>query len=108
MRHLNGQFDNYQSRVVTVPGSAIAMDPVVTLDGLFFTALVQDSFLQFPIPTQSTYLEPVQLPPLPPEAIGSIPPRKRMVILRGLKWPPAAIRELCVFLLLFQQILRMI
>jgi hypothetical protein len=40
MRHLKGQFDNYQSRMVTVPGSAIAMEPVVTLDGLFFTALV--------------------------------------------------------------------
>jgi len=43
MRHLQGQFDNYQSRVVTVPGSAIATDPIVTSDGLFFTALVPRS-----------------------------------------------------------------
>jgi Glycosyltransferase family 87/WD40-like Beta Propeller Repeat len=40
MRHLRGQFENYKSRVVTVPGSALAADPVVTSEGLFFSALV--------------------------------------------------------------------
>jgi hypothetical protein len=39
-RHLKGQFDNYRSRVVTVPGSALATDPIVTSDRLLFTALV--------------------------------------------------------------------
>lgn len=40
LRHFKGQFDNYQSRVLTIPGSATATDPVVTSDGLWFTALV--------------------------------------------------------------------
>jgi len=40
MQHFKGQFDNYQSRVVTVPGTALATDPIITSDGLFFTALV--------------------------------------------------------------------
>jgi hypothetical protein len=48
VRHLKGQFDNYQSRVVTVPGSALAMDPVVTSEGLFFTALVLKSLPSVP------------------------------------------------------------
>ena len=43
MRHLKGQFDNYQSRVVTVLGSAMATDPVVTPDALLFTALIPSS-----------------------------------------------------------------
>jgi hypothetical protein len=47
-RHLKGQFDNYRSRVVTVPGSALATDPVVTSDGLFFTALVPLSLPSIP------------------------------------------------------------
>ncbi len=40
LRHLNGQFDNYASRVATISGSAIATDPAVSSDSLFFTALV--------------------------------------------------------------------
>jgi glycosyl transferase family 87/WD40 repeat protein len=40
VRHLKGQFDNYQSRMVTVADSALATDPVVTTNGLLFTALV--------------------------------------------------------------------
>jgi hypothetical protein len=47
-RHLKGQFDNYQSRLITVPGSAMAMDPVVTSDGLFFTALIPRSLPSVP------------------------------------------------------------
>jgi hypothetical protein len=41
--HLKGQFDNYQSRVVTILGSAMATDPVVTSDALLFTALIPSS-----------------------------------------------------------------
>lgn len=51
VRHLRGQFDNYKTRVVTVPGSALAMDPVVTSEGLFFTALVP----RFPPTVPNTY-----------------------------------------------------
>jgi hypothetical protein len=40
LRHFRGQFDNYATRVATISGSAIATDPVVTSDSLFFTALV--------------------------------------------------------------------
>lgn len=40
LRHFRGQFDNYISRVVTVPGSSMAADPAVTMGKLFFTALV--------------------------------------------------------------------
>jgi hypothetical protein len=40
LQHLRGQFDNYATRVATISGSAIATDPVVTSDSLFFTALV--------------------------------------------------------------------
>ena len=39
-RHLRGQFDNYRTRVVTVVGSAIAADPAVGSESLFFDALV--------------------------------------------------------------------
>jgi hypothetical protein len=39
MRHLKGQFDNYRKRVLAVPDSTLAMDPVVASEGLFFTAL---------------------------------------------------------------------
>jgi hypothetical protein len=48
MRHLKGQFDNYRSRVVTVPDSAMALDPVITSEGLFFTALVPRSIPSVP------------------------------------------------------------
>jgi hypothetical protein len=48
VRHLKGQFDNYQSRVVTVADSALATDPVVTADGLLFTALVPKSLPSVP------------------------------------------------------------
>ena len=51
VQHLKGQFDNYQARVVTVPDSAIATDPVVTSQGLFFTALVP----KFPSLVPNTY-----------------------------------------------------
>lgn len=40
LRHFRGQFDNYASRVVIVPGAATATDPVIGPDGVFFTALV--------------------------------------------------------------------
>jgi hypothetical protein len=40
LRHLRGQFDNYATRVATISGSAIATDPAVSSDSLFFTALV--------------------------------------------------------------------
>lgn len=39
-RHLAGQFDNYATRVTTSVGSAIAVNPVVTADGVLFEALV--------------------------------------------------------------------
>jgi len=39
-RHLAGQFDNYATRVTTSVGSAIAVSPVVTADGVLFEALV--------------------------------------------------------------------
>ena len=38
LRHFRGQFDNYPSRVVIVPGAATATNPVIGPDGLFFTA----------------------------------------------------------------------
>ena len=40
LRHLAGQFDNYRTRVTKVVGSAIAADPEVTADSVFFGALV--------------------------------------------------------------------
>jgi Glycosyltransferase family 87/WD40-like Beta Propeller Repeat len=40
LRHLRGSFDNYATRIATVSGSAIATDPSVSSDSLFFTALV--------------------------------------------------------------------
>jgi hypothetical protein len=40
LRHFHGQFDNYASRVVTVAGSSMAADPMVTTGEVFFTALV--------------------------------------------------------------------
>ncbi len=39
-RHLAGQFDNYATRLTTSVGSAIAVNPVVTADGVWFGALV--------------------------------------------------------------------
>jgi Glycosyltransferase family 87/WD40-like Beta Propeller Repeat len=39
-RHQDGQFDNYKMRVTTSIGSAIAIDPVVTADTVFFGSLV--------------------------------------------------------------------
>ena len=39
-RHLAGQFDNYASRVTTSVGSAIAVNPVASGDGVLFEALV--------------------------------------------------------------------
>jgi Glycosyltransferase family 87/WD40-like Beta Propeller Repeat len=38
--HFRGQFDNYASRVLTVSGSGIATDPIISSGNLFFTALV--------------------------------------------------------------------
>jgi Glycosyltransferase family 87/WD40-like Beta Propeller Repeat len=40
LRHLRGSFDNYSTRIATVSGSAIATDPSLSSDSLFFTALV--------------------------------------------------------------------
>jgi hypothetical protein len=40
MHHLKGQFSNYRMRVPTVPNSGLATDPIITSEGLFFTALV--------------------------------------------------------------------
>lgn len=40
VRHFRGQFDNYESRVLTAPGSLIAADPVVRPGEVLFTALV--------------------------------------------------------------------
>lgn len=39
LRHFRRQFDNYTSRLVIVPGSAFAADPVVVPGHVFFTAL---------------------------------------------------------------------
>ena len=39
LQHMKGQFDNYQTRVTTVVGSAIAIDPVVTSDSVLFGTL---------------------------------------------------------------------
>src|SRR5579859_4953145 len=40
LRHLRGLFDNYSNRISASVGSAIAVDPVVTSDSVFFGALV--------------------------------------------------------------------
>lgn len=40
LHHFRGQFDNYGARVVIVPGSSMATDPVVRPGKVFFTALV--------------------------------------------------------------------
>ncbi len=40
IHHLAGQFDNYRTRVTTSVGSAIALDPAVASNSLFFGALV--------------------------------------------------------------------
>jgi hypothetical protein len=40
LRHFRRQFDNYASRVVTVPGSLMAADPEVRPGAVFFTAFV--------------------------------------------------------------------
>jgi len=37
--HMEGQFDNYKTRVVTTVGSAIAVDPVVTSDSVLYGSL---------------------------------------------------------------------
>jgi len=43
-RHLRGQFDNYRSRAVTIPDSLLASDPVVTSEGLLFTAMTSRGY----------------------------------------------------------------
>jgi len=48
LRHFRGQFDNYRSRLLTVPGSSMAADPVVTPGKVFFTALVPKFLPQVP------------------------------------------------------------
>jgi len=40
LHHIHGHFQNYASRVLTVRGSVMATDPVVTSRGLLFTTLV--------------------------------------------------------------------
>ena len=37
--HMNGQFDNYRARITATVGSAIAIDPVVSADGILYGAL---------------------------------------------------------------------
>jgi Glycosyltransferase family 87/WD40-like Beta Propeller Repeat len=44
VRHLRGQFDNYNSRAVTVPDSLMASDPVVTSQGLLFTEMTSRGY----------------------------------------------------------------
>jgi len=44
MRHLNGQFDNYKSRVVTIPASLMASDPAFTSQGLLFTGMTRGGY----------------------------------------------------------------
>jgi hypothetical protein len=39
MRHLKGQFDNYKTRLVTIPDSLFASEPVATSRGVLFTAM---------------------------------------------------------------------
>lgn len=51
MHHLKGQFSNYGMRVLTVPNSGLATDPIITSEGLFFTALVPT----FPATGLNTY-----------------------------------------------------
>jgi Glycosyltransferase family 87/WD40-like Beta Propeller Repeat len=51
MHHLKGQFGNYGMRVLTVPNSSLATDPIITSEGLFFTALVPT----FPATGPNTY-----------------------------------------------------
>src|ERR1700674_429893 len=43
-RHLKGQFDNYKTRLVTIPDSLFASDPVVTSRGVLFTGLVRGGY----------------------------------------------------------------
>ena len=45
MRHFKGQFDNYKTRVVTVPDSLFASDPVVTSRGVLFTGMETRGYL---------------------------------------------------------------
>ena len=40
LRHLSRQFDNYASRITTSVGSAIALNPVITGDSVWFGALI--------------------------------------------------------------------
>jgi Glycosyltransferase family 87/WD40-like Beta Propeller Repeat len=51
VHHLKGQFSNYGMRVLTVPNSSLATDPVITSEGLFFNALVPT----FPATGPNTY-----------------------------------------------------
>jgi hypothetical protein len=39
MRHFKGQFDNYKTRLVTIPDSLFASEPVATSRGVLFTAM---------------------------------------------------------------------
>ncbi len=45
MRHLKGQFDNYKTRLVTIPDSLFASDPVVTSRGVFFTGMGRGGYV---------------------------------------------------------------
>jgi hypothetical protein len=40
-RHLRGQFDNYQARIVSIPGAIFASNPAVAADDILFTAMTQ-------------------------------------------------------------------
>jgi hypothetical protein len=43
-RHLSGEFENYQHRIATSPGSLFAANPAVTSDGILFTAMTKGGY----------------------------------------------------------------
>jgi hypothetical protein len=43
-RHLGGQFENYKTRVVAIPGDLFASNPVVTSDGVLFTGMTREGY----------------------------------------------------------------
>jgi hypothetical protein len=44
LRHLKGQFDNYKVRLVTIPDSLFAANPVVRPQGVLFTGMVKGGY----------------------------------------------------------------
>jgi hypothetical protein len=43
-RHLRGQFENYGTRVVTMPGDLFASDPVFSSDSVLFIGMARDGY----------------------------------------------------------------